>query len=123
MSDEIESKERHTPGPWVGAYVKNQMCIEVRSKSGELICESYQWHRNESHLESSIARMKADARLIAAAPDLLAALQGLLADDYRNATAALATHGDTEADGALVAEREAAARAAISQATEAKGPA
>jgi hypothetical protein len=71
---------QHTPGPWqVNHWDKTQVCDadgEVRGCAPIAYCEG------------SMAERKANARLIAAAPELLAALQKLLShgtfDDYPN---------------------------------------
>ena len=61
---------KHTPGPWI-ADLYEDGCFVVRphGKEGPLIAERGVWFDDESH---------ANARLIAAAPDLLVALRNLL---------------------------------------------
>jgi hypothetical protein len=77
------NETKHTPGPWkVAGHGNGKQELPIYGPSGEIACI-----RGEAHL--------ADARLIAAAPELLAALQyvsRLLGDGYsgpvvlRNAT-------------------------------------
>lgn len=80
---------QHTPGPWIAEGSEMNATVWVRGPDGKRVC--------------SVKRCETDfdnARLIAAAPDLLAALKALLAES-NNMTAA----GDM-------------ARAAIAKATE-----
>ena len=56
---------KHTPGPWV--WTPESESIHGYSPEGEALVVVYELNTNE-----------ADARLIAAAPDLLTALEGLL---------------------------------------------
>ena len=63
----------HTPGPWTLKYAH---CGDVGIKAdGGLIAECFCDIRRAD--EHSTAEAGANARLIAAAPDLLAALQGM----------------------------------------------
>lgn len=69
-------KMKHTPGPWRAHQCEGIECAwSVKSESRP------QWHyicwtrENRDFREESI---EADARLIAAAPDLLAALEGMI---------------------------------------------
>ena len=66
--------EKHTPGPWKhgGIYVTSNGVPDrfVRASSGIV-----------AYCEGPIDEARANARLIAAAPDLLEALQGLPSDD------------------------------------------
>lgn len=55
----------HTPGPW-----KIVDGTEVRGPSAVIICDTAAYYRRDD-------RTKDDARLIASAPDLVAALQAL----------------------------------------------
>ena len=55
---------QHTPGPWV-RYFEN----DVLSAAGDLIAVVHAWDLNEQ---------EANAHLIRAAPELLAALEGML---------------------------------------------
>ena len=61
---------KHTPGPW--AYGGREF-NDVREADGELVAVAL--HLRVKKPERSIAEAKANARLIAAAPDLLEALQ------------------------------------------------
>ena len=67
------SKNAHTPGPWFS--VKNGAYKWVESPA-HTVCVFYQWNSDGSMSESEDAA--ANARLISAAPDLLAALDSLL---------------------------------------------
>ena len=66
-----ENEHEHTPGPWeaVGSAVK------IPNPAGR----TSGWIESIGHCESSMEERRANARLIAAAPDLLAALRGCLA--------------------------------------------
>jgi hypothetical protein len=58
---------KHTPGPWSADLV----CNKVRANDGEIeICRTYS--------DVSIAEENANAVLIAAAPDMLDALQAIV---------------------------------------------
>jgi hypothetical protein len=78
----------HTPGPWHSG--KSKVNHYVATRCGDVVC------RLEGSAISPIdARVAADARLIAAAPDLLEALRSMLEDDdhdeaKRKARAAIA---------------------------------
>lgn len=62
---------KHTPGPWYAKGSSENRAWEVAERNtGELVAE----------LNTIDATGEADARLIAAAPDLLAALRGLVRD-------------------------------------------
>ena len=60
----------HTPGPWhAGKFYPKKINHYVATSSGDVVCRL-----NGSLIEVFDARVEANARLIAAAPDLLAAL-------------------------------------------------
>lgn len=59
----------HTPGPWLAIRIGNECYIEA---DGLLICNM---NRNECPGELEVYHCDANARLISAAPDLLAALK------------------------------------------------
>ena len=93
---------KHTPGPW--RYVDGYFDCEVWA--GNKMVLSYQRHPSDED--------RANARLMAAAPELLTALEGLtliLAKAESNAS------GNPEFEN--VSARVNAARAAIASATEA----
>ena len=80
------TESKHTPGPWEEASFELEglgdlalpqhgLCIIAGDESEELICNLYE-HMG-SHLEQ-FTNAKANARLIAAAPELLEALQQML---------------------------------------------
>ena len=58
----------HTPGPWAVNFKKFS---EVRAENGALVAECKKL--------TGLVNLQANARLVAAAPDLLAALQRLIA--------------------------------------------
>ena len=60
-----EAKQGHTPGPW---EVEGVMCDEVNG-------EAYEVHADGGAISIAAPPSEADAYLIAAAPDLLAALR------------------------------------------------
>ena len=89
----------HTPGPWeVAQYADDVTMIENRAPTGY----GYSLTQVARILPVSESA-EANARLIAAAPDLLAALQELLADKYLS--------------DPINRDRMANARAAIARAT------
>lgn len=100
--------EKHTPGPW---------CVSEDDASGQAVVRGEHieiatcWHHCVGSIE---IEMRANARLVAAAPDLLAALQGAIgalefSQDF---------HRDLgNEDQAFAADRLDAARAAIAKAT------
>jgi len=85
---------KHTPGPW---KFEDEY---VRTASGELIADPY----CRPTAETRPGEMESNAVLIAAAPELLAALQGYL----------IATSGNGDPVAAVAEE---AARAALAKAT------
>ena len=61
---------KHTPGPWVDGQLEDNDCCEVMDERGYYIATCHDGVRGERNAD-------ANARLIAAAPDLLEALQEL----------------------------------------------
>jgi hypothetical protein len=96
----------HTPGPWAAEYVgdsggENPVEVwEVVSSNG--------FSRVAEHMSAE------DARLVAFAPDLLAAMQSLLADYVAGANSGDWGNWNPEQQQVVIA-----ARAAIAKATEA----
>jgi hypothetical protein len=92
----------HTPGPWVAH------CDDPRSKNGMALVVAHKGRGTMSidatRSGASFAEDCANARLIAAAPDLLAALKTLAAAEFRD-----------DDDPILIAAR-GEARAAIAKA-------
>ena len=80
------SKPAHTPGPWrVGAYGTTVMTGRPNSQANDTICSLYMpIHSGVGELllpqDARTEQVEANARLIAAAPDILAALQRLRDD-------------------------------------------
>lgn len=73
--DRGEQRAKHTPGPWACVSGVDRGAFTVYLPSdGMVICSRNQY-------ESKHAEFLANARLIAAAPDLLEALQALVAID------------------------------------------
>ena len=74
---------RHTPGPWELGEYENALgydCMTGGVKVGPVYLDGAQYGQKTcAEIEADqLARMMADARLIAAAPDLLEALEGIL---------------------------------------------
>lgn len=69
-----EPKPTHTPGPWIVLH-ENDMSIITKSEfsQGEVVAQLSTWGDSE---------LKANAQLIAAAPDLLAACKSLLSEPF-----------------------------------------
>ena len=63
---------KHTPGPWTYEQISNNAYVIDENGSAVML------YRNPDD------EMKANARLIAAAPELLEALEGMLAIDQEN---------------------------------------
>lgn len=107
------SERAFTSGPW---HIVPETLGNVEDESGKAVAMAQQTHPRK-HGE----RM-ANARLIAAARDLLAACEGLMADDYQRAIEAIWGTGPAECKWAfdLVHERNSAARAALAKAGAAK---
>jgi hypothetical protein len=103
-----EQVQAHTPSPW---HVSYDGCIA--NAQGHHVC-AFLWDSFKEFNDSP--RNKADARLIAAAPDLLAALEGLVrVSGYRHMDAdGLAREAEL---GNGFAPYLIAARAAIARAT------
>jgi hypothetical protein len=79
----MSEQAKHTPGVWGTAHRKNadgMFSTEVFCEKGETIATLAWYPKNEGSGVTSTYR-EANARLIAAAPDLLAALQDLLSDE------------------------------------------
>ena len=72
-------KQRHTPGPWVVEAI-HKSCVRVRDSQGNIVslmtCES-----DDGEACAAIA---ADAALIAAAPEMLEALRGVLRYEHHD---------------------------------------
>jgi hypothetical protein len=67
----------HTPGPWTIRYGMNIMGPDVRFPGNERLVANAGGHSNNVHSEAVRLENEANARLIAAAPDLLEALKAL----------------------------------------------
>lgn len=70
----MTAESKHTPGPWRNGSVHIVADVESIGKKTEVIV-CHVWNRG------SDAQTAANARLIAAAPELLAALQAILHPD------------------------------------------
>ena len=84
MSDSIEKETTFTPGPWhVGTPHPQNACAYVIGANGEEIAVLYgagQAEQNADGMWGPQPRREATADLIAAAPELYEALEGLLED-------------------------------------------
>jgi hypothetical protein len=78
---EAKAKMNHTPGPWAWHKLKEKAnerdCFNAleRSPAGDNPVLTYQTLSKDPQTDTVIEVSEADAQLIAAAPDLLAALQ------------------------------------------------
>lgn len=80
------SEARYTPGPWSTAEWPSREKDYIRIFAGTTYVGSV------GNSDDPFERTEANARLIAAAPDLLAALKGILAITDRNHVAWHAAH-------------------------------
>jgi hypothetical protein len=102
QSREIHSStSAHTPGPWE----VNGTTIETIASPSVVIGRAYDAEDSGGGVESN-SEAEANARLIAAAPELLAALRGLV-EDYEGAYGG----NDEDAPKALTDARAAIAKA------------
>lgn len=101
---------QHTPGPWTTEAVKTQ--VGHAHKILPIRACLYVDGRDFRETDEKTLTAAANARLIAAAPDLLAALQQAL-EDYKSMTSEDFRHGKDKAARAMM-------RAAIAKA-EAEG--
>lgn len=109
------SAPSHTPGPWVASF-GDLVRVSAAGPDGwgrtVVICGV---HRIGKHLGAERhAEVEANARLIAAAPDLHAPLAGLIRLIDENPTAEL---GEILKAWSVAGDGEAAARAALAKAT------
>ena len=75
---------KHTPGPWV---LHKSQCLTIKgadSKATVCTVESRERHPGAADQFPSIEESNANARLIAAAPEMLDAITRLLDDNPRN---------------------------------------
>ena len=79
---------KHTPGPWsVGEVSHKKQRVDIDSRSYDEFMDNQRWtglartYGCEDYPEKGSEAMMANARLIAAAPELLEALRGMLALD------------------------------------------
>lgn len=97
---------QHTPGPWEWPDDGGVREFEIFGPDGTLICEC-SWHGCPL---GEVGALVANAALIAAAPELLEALENLDSAIWRCVDAA-------EIEGTPVEDASNAARAAIAKAT------
>lgn len=75
---------KHTPGPW---DIEVEECRTFITGEGRQLAKILLTHANNDEYSEHLVRAKANVRLIAAAPDMLAALEKLL-----NALPSATTH-------------------------------
>lgn len=115
---------KHTPRPWeIGEFdeILGYDCMTCGIRSGPVVLDgsNYGQERCEPIEDAAKEMMIADAKLIAAAPDLLEALELLAYPSMGTIKGNGETHiGWQPGDGLTANERLAKARAAIRKATE-----
>jgi hypothetical protein len=102
---------QHTPGPWRSVLARTLIHIQGRSPVCSISISPPRIPERDLR-EQAVARAKADARLITAAPDLLNALDGMV-----RMYCELVESGDAGFWDAEKIEEVIAARAAIQSAT------
>ena len=97
---------KHTPGPWVADLETYPIMVRSQSETWPLVDELGNAEGRTGVFIANTGDNKANARLIAAAPDLLEALKVILRDH-------MAVHGvgDLEMQPALFQARAAIAKA------------
>lgn len=102
---------KHTPGPWCFQFTEeNGECFVIANNLGGMVGAALPW---PTEIEArDFRRVIANARLIAAAPDLFAALNGLI-----DRHSALVASGDCGFWDVENEDEMKAARAAILKAT------
>lgn len=82
------SKSQHTPGPWRATDLDQHPGIENHDESVSIVIFGYRKGLDSNHYDDSGVRGKtrkeaiANAHLIAAAPDLLEALENVLSEIF-----------------------------------------
>ena len=71
------SKSTHTPGPWTGSGLPFTDAV-IKGPGGQIVAEAYASVDDEDGPRIHCSEAGANADLIAAAPDLLAALEMVL---------------------------------------------
>lgn len=109
VSTPAPEQSAHMPGPWVRREYSEHLgydCMTGGIRVGPVVLDGsdYGQKRCTPIEPRSLARMEADAKLIAAAPDMLAVLELIL-------------DGNHDIEGGLLEEHERLARAAITKAT------
>ena len=77
----MENKTKHTPGPWVYRPNKDDNWGVVRSADGLPVAQACvgRWSKDfDTHRTNNTDPGEANARLIASAPELLAALEAII---------------------------------------------
>ncbi len=110
------AKTRHTPGPWAWDDESDGLYIGQEKTNGKTVAV-LRWQ--DSALDSiDTAVMRANALLIAAAPEMLAVLRALLTDNAQDSIEDPIGHAEREAHstGTVFKGTLDAARAAIAKA-------
>ena len=105
---------RHTPGPWVADdFCRGDLHnVRVGTTDGEsdyylrtaTICECFPGDDDDSHAPITLREAEANAHLIAAAPDMLTALEWFLAPDRPIGSNAEMIHAFREMASAVIAK-------------------
>jgi hypothetical protein len=99
MSEEQPEKARHTPGPW--RFHDELILAGGHGRQGKTLAES----PGQFHWETD-PEWFANARLIAAAPELLAACKAMLEDPHARGLWPEGYHVDIDAGRAAIAKAE-----------------
>jgi len=96
----------HSPGPWeIDHHKMDNGCFSVLSRELSIVADVHELDFDEDRHKDAFdvhREMEANARLIAASPNLLAALQAALSDPSDDATTEMCQKAVAEATGEAI---------------------